>query len=175
MEENRLHGLKNLRGTEPTQKGVRQHIDFLNKQIRQSDQDLDDLIKKSLIWEAQDALLQTVPGVGPRLARTLVAHLPELGTLNRKQIASLVGVAPLNCDSGQFRGQRRIHGGRASIRQYLYMGALAATRYNPVIRAFYARLLAENKPKKVALIACMRKLLVILNAMVAHNTEWAPA
>jgi transposase len=175
MEENRLLSLKNLRGTEPTQRSVRQHIDFLNKQIRHSDQDLDDLIKKSLIWEAQDALLQTVPGVGPRLARTLVAHLPELGTLNRKQIASLVGVAPLNCDSGQFRGQRRIHGGRASIRKYLYMGALTATRYNPVIRAFYTRLLAEKKLKKVALVACMRKLLVILNAMVAHNTEWAPA
>jgi transposase len=175
MEENRLKSLKNIRGSEPTQRNVRQHIDFLNKQIHQSDQDLDKMIKKSLIWEAEDALLQTVPGVGPTLARTLVAHLPELGALNRKQIAALVGVAPINCDSGQFRGQRRIHGGRASIRQYLYMGALTATRCNPVIRAFYARLLAEKKPKKVALVACMRKLLVILNAMVAHNTEWALA
>jgi len=115
---------------------------------------------------------QSVPGVGPVLSRTLLADLPELGTLARKQIAALVGVAPLARDSGTLRGKRIVWGGRAPVRAVLYMGALVATRRNPVIRAFYRRLLAAGKPKKVALIACLRKLLTILNAMMRANTTW---
>jgi len=118
------------------------------------------------------ALLQSVPGVGPVLSTTLLAHLPELGSLNRRQIAALVGVAPFNRDSGNFRGKRAVWGGRSAIRAALYMATLVATRYNPIIRAFYHRLCAAGKPKKVSLTACMRKLLTILNAMLKHRTPW---
>ena len=113
-----------------------------------------------------------MPGIGPVVSRTLLADLPELGQLNRKQIAALVGVAPLARDSGTFRGKRRVWGGRAPVRAVLYMGALVAARRNAVIRAFYLRLIAAGKPKKVALVACMRKLLTILNAMTRTNTTW---
>jgi len=123
-------------------------------------------------YAPKDDLLRSAPGVGPVLATTLLAGLPELGTLTRQQIAALVGVAPLNRDSGTLRGRRRVWGGRAQVRTALYMAALTATRYNPVIRAFYARLCAAGKAKKVALTACMRKLLTILNSMVKHRTRW---
>ena len=116
--------------------------------------------------------MRTVPGVGEQLSLTLLAHLPELGTLDRRQIASLVGVAPFNRDSGTLRGKRTVWGGRARVRAVLYMGVLSATRYNPVIRDFYQRLLATGKPKKVALVACMRKLVVILNSMLRHRSLW---
>jgi transposase len=115
-----------------------------------------------------------VPGVGPVLAATVLAELPELGPLGRQQIAALVGVAPLNRDSGARRGKRAVWGGRAAVRATLYMAALVATRHNPAIRAFYARLLAAGKPRKVALVACMRKLLTILNALLRQQTPWQP-
>ena len=124
------------------------------------------------MWRAKDDLLRTVPGVGAQLSLTVLAYLPELGTLDRRQIAALVGVAPFNRDSGTLRGKRTVWGGRARVRAVLYMGALVASRCNPVIRAFYQRLLAAGKPKKLALTACMRKLLVILNAMLKHGSPW---
>ena len=124
------------------------------------------------MWREKDDLLRTVPGVGEQLSLTLLANLPELGTLNRRQIAALVGVAPYNRDSGTLRGKRAVWGGRSRVRAVLYMGALVASRHNPAIRDFYQRLLATGKPKKVALVACMRKLLVILNAMLKHGSLW---
>jgi transposase len=133
---------------------------------------MDQAIQQSPVWRAKEDLLRSVPGVGPVVSRTLLADLPELGALNRKQIAALVGVAPLAKDSGTLRGKRMVWGGRAPVRAVLYMGALIASRHNPVIRDFYQRLVAAGKPKKVALTACMRKLLVILNTMVRNNTRW---
>lgn len=156
----------------PVRKGIRAHIAWLDRHLAQTDDDLARAIRESPVWREKDDLLQSAPGVGPGLARTLLADLPELGTLNRKQIAALVGVAPLNRDSGTLRGRRSVWGGRAHVRAALYMSALAATRYNPVIRAFYQRLCAAGKPKKVALTACMHKLLGILNSMVKHRTPW---
>lgn len=156
----------------PVRTGIRAHLAWLDRQLAQLDEDLTHAIRESPIWREKDDLLQSVPGVGPVLARTLLASLPELGTLNRKQIAALVGVAPLNRDSGRLRGRRTIWGGRAPVRAALYMGALAATRWNPVIRVFYQRLCAAGKAKKVALTACMRKLLTILNAMIKHRSLW---
>ena len=129
--------------------------------------------RTSPLWRERDNLLKSVPGVGPVLSLTILAAMPELGTLGRRQAASLVGVAPLNRDSGALRGKRRVWGGRAQVRAALYMATLVATRFNPVIRAFYQRLCATGKPKKVALTACMRKLLTILNAMLKHRTPWA--
>ena len=129
-------------------------------------------IHSSDIWRAQDDLLQSAPGVGPVLSTTLLAELPELGSLNRKQIAALVGVAPLNRDSGTLRGRRAVWGGRSQVKATLYTAALVAARHNPVIRAFYDRLVAAGKPKKVALTACMRKLLTVLNAMIQHHSPW---
>ena len=156
----------------PVRKGIRAHIAWLDRHLAQTDNDLARAIRESPVWREKDDLLQSAPGVGPGLARTLLADLPELGTLNRKQIAALVGVAPLNRDSGTLRGRRSVWGGRAHVRAALYMSALAATRYNPVIRAFYQRLCAAGKAKKVALTACMHKLLGILNSMVKHRTPW---
>lgn len=149
------------------------HIAWLEQELADLDQQLRQTLRQSPVWRAKDALLRTVPGVGPQLSLTLLAHLPELGTLDRRQIAALVGVAPFNRDSGTLRGKRTVWGGRARVRATLYMGALVASRYNPVIRAFYQRLLAAGKPKKLALTACMRKLLVILNAMLKHGSPWA--
>ena len=142
--------------------------------LAELDQDLDDTIRSSPIWKDQDRLLRSVPGVGPVLSLTLLSGLPELGALNRGEIAALVGVAPFNQDSGSFRGKRRVWGGRSSIRAALYMAALVATRCNPAIKDFYLRLCNAGKPKKVALTACMRKLLTILNAMVRDNRPWTP-
>lgn len=148
------------------------HIRWLDARLADVDHDLDQALRASPAWRAQEQLLRSVPGVGPVLSRTLLAHLPELGTLDRKQIAALVGVAPLNRDSGTRRGKRAIWGGRAQVRAVLYMGALVAARHNPSIRPFYARLTAAGKPPKVALTACMHKLLLILNAMVRSQTAW---
>lgn len=151
---------------------LRQHIHWLERRLRDLDRDLDDQIHHSPVWRTKDDLLQSTPGVGPVLSRTLLGTVPELGTLTHKQIAALVGVAPFARDSGAWRGRRRVTGGRAPARAALYMGALAATRCNPTIRVFYQRLVAAGKPKKVALTACMHKLLIILNAMVRSNTVW---
>ncbi len=165
---------KNRLGTAPTpvRKGIRAHITWIEGRLADLDEELAHAIRESPLWRDKDDLLQGTPGVGPVLARTLLASLPELGTLTRQQIAALVGVAPLNRDSGTFRGKRRVWGGRAHVRAALYMSALVATRFNPVIRVFYQRLCAAGKAKKVALTACMRKLLTILNAMLKHQTPW---
>jgi transposase len=154
---------------------LQHHIEWLRQQLRDVDSELQTLIRQSPVWREQENLLRTVPGVGPVLATTLLADLPELGRLNRKQIAALVGVAPLNRDSGQQRGSRHIWGGRAPVRTALYMATVSAVRCNVVIRAFFERLSAAGKPKKVALTACMRKLLTILNAMMHSRTGWQPA
>ncbi|HEU4588738.1 MAG TPA: IS110 family transposase [Gemmatimonadales bacterium] len=156
----------------PVRQGIQQHIRWLEHQLGDVDDELGQLIEHSPVWRARDNLLQSVPGVGPILSRTLLGELPELGRLSRKEIAALVGVAPLARDSGTLRGKRLVWGGRAPVRAALYMGALVATRWNPVIRAFSQRLRAAGKPAKVALVACMRKLLTILNAMVRSNTTW---
>ena len=132
------------------------------------------MLHNSPVWREKENLLRTVPGVGPQLAVSLLAYLPELGTLDKKRIAALVGVAPFNRDSGTLRGKRTVWGGRSRIRASLYMAALVASRHNPVISAFYQRLLAAGKAKKVALTACMRKLLVILNAMLKNHSSWQP-
>jgi transposase len=151
---------------------LRRHIRWLEHRLQDLDRDLDDQIQRSPVWRTKDDLLQSAPGVGPVVSRTLLGALPELGTLTHKQIAALVGVAPFPRDSGTRRGHRRVAGGRAPVRAALYMGALVASRYNPIIRAFYQRLVAAGKPKKVALTACMHKLLTILNAMVRSNSVW---
>ncbi len=150
------------------------HLAWLRQALTAVDADLHQAIQANPRWRAQEDLLRGVPGVGPVASVTLLAELPELGTLNRKQIAALVGVAPLNRDSGTWRGHRSIWGGRAAVRAALYMAALVGSRHNPVLRAFYQRLVAAGKPKKVALTACMRKLLTICNAMLKHQTRWAP-
>jgi transposase len=153
-------------------KAIEKHIRFLERELRETDTDLGALIEASPIWREKDALLQSVPGIGATIARTLLAELPELGTLSRHQLAKLVGVAPLNADSGRWRGTRHIWGGRAVARTALYLAALSAARYNPAIRAFYHRLLARGKPKKLALIACARKLLTILNHILRTREPW---
>jgi transposase len=137
-------------------------------------QEMDDFIKGSPIWRAKEDLLKSVPGVGDVLTRTLLTSLPELGSLNRQQIAALAGVAPFNRDSAKYRGRRSCWGGRAVVRKALYMAAFAAKRFNPVIKAYYEKLRANNKKFKVAMVACMRKLLTILNAMVRDNRHWQP-
>jgi transposase len=156
------------------QASLRAHIRWLERQLAALDRDLDHTIRTHPGWRVQDELLQSVPGVGPILAATCLGGLPELGTLSRRAIAALVGVAPWSKESGRRRGPRRCWGGRADVRAVLYMATLAAVRCNPVLRAFYQRLLAAGKLKKVALVACMRKLLTILNAMVKTQTPWAP-
>jgi len=153
------------------QVAIDKHIVWLKDQLRDIDRDLQQRIKASDLSESVD-LLQSVPGVGPVLSTSLVLELPELGHLSRQKIAALVGVAPLNCDSGNFSGQRRIWGGRGAIRTVLYMSTLTATRFNPVIRARYTALRTRGKPPKVALVACMRTLLTILNAMARDRTQW---
>ena len=144
----------------------------MEQELEDLDEGLRQTLRRSPVWREKDDLLRTVPGVGEQLSLTLLAHLPELGTLDRRQIAALVGVAPFNRDSGTLRGKRTVWGGRAKVRAALYMGTLAASRFNPVIRDFYRKLLAIGKPKKVALVGCMRKLLVILNSMLKHRSPW---
>ena len=143
---------------------IEAHIAWLERELDELDEGLRQTLRQSPVWREKDDLLRTVPGVGEQLSLTLLAYLPELGTLDRRQIAALVGVAPFNRDSGTLRGKRTVWGGRARVRAALYMGALVASRFNPVIQDFYQRLLAAGKPKKLALTACMRKLLVILNS-----------
>lgn len=156
--------------------GVTRHIVWLEAELADQDRELGELIQASPVWRERNALLQSVPGVGPGLARTLLVALPELGQLGAKPIAALVGVAPLNCDSGRHRGQRRIWGGRGAVRRVLYMATLTAKRFNPVIAAFARRLEAAGKPFKVVMVACMHKLLTILDAMLRHGAPWrAPA
>lgn len=152
--------------------GIQEHIAWLEERLGGINDGMAKLLRESPLWREKEDLLRGVPGVGPVLTLTLLAELPELGTLGRRQAAALVGVAPLNRDSGTFRGKRTVWGGRAKVRAALYMAALVATRFNPVIRAFYQKLLAAGKPKKVALTACMRKLLTILNAMLKHHAPW---
>jgi transposase len=166
-EQNRLAGTSGRLQTD-----IEAHITWLNERLATLDDDIETLLRASPLWRENDDLLQSAPGIGPVCARTLLLELPELGTLNRRQIAALVGVAPLNRDSGTLRGRRTIWGGRAHVRTVLYMGTLVATRYNPRIKAFYERLLAAGKVKKVALTACMHKFLTILNAMLKHRTPW---
>ena len=151
---------------------VSPRIAWLEQELSDLDKGLRQTLRRSPVWREKDDLLRTVPGVGPQLSLTLLAHLPALGTLNRRQIAALVGVAPYNRDSGALRGKRAVWGGRSRVRAVLYMGALVASRHNPAIRDFYQKLLAAGKPKKVALVASMRKLLVILNAILKHGYPW---
>ena len=166
-EKNRL-----LSALSSIRKSLRAHITWLQRELQRTDTDLTTAIHQSPVWREKDQLLRSVPGVGPVLTSTLLANLPELGTLTNKQIAALVGVAPLNRDSGTLRGRRTVWGGRAQVRAVLYMSAIVAARFNPVIRTFYQRLCRVGKAKKVALTACMRKLLTILNAMLKHRTPW---
>ena len=151
---------------------IEAHIEWLKRELDDLDTDSRQTLRESPVWREKDNLLRSVPGVGEQISQTLLAHLPGLGTLDRRQIAALVGVAPFNRDSGTMRGGRTVRGGQARVRAALYMGALVAARYNPVIRDFYQRLLAAGKPKKLALTACMRKLLVVLNSMLRHRSEW---
>lgn len=153
---------------------LQKHVTWLEKRVTDVDRQMQTRIQKSSAWRAKENLLRSVPSIGPAVSRSLIAELPELGQLDRRKISALVGVAPFNCDSGRFRGKRMIWGGRASVRQALYMAALVATRYNAPLRTFYQRLLTAGKPKKLALVAVMRKLLTILNAMVKHETSWQP-
>lgn len=150
------------------------HIAWLDARLAALDDTLDTTLRASPVWRERETLYRSVPGIGPVSARTLLLDLPELGTLSRQRIAALAGVAPFNCDSGTMRGRRAIWGGRAPLRATLYMATLVAVRHNPVLKACYERLLAAGKAKKVALVACMRKLLTILNAMVKHQTPWQP-
>ena len=152
---------------------IREHIEWLNRQMDDLDRDIDQRVRSSRVWRERDDLVRSTPGVGPVLSATLLADLPELGTVSHKAIAALVGLAPLNQDSGKKRGKRVCWGGRATVRAALYMATLVATRRNPVIRDFYQRLLAIHKPKKLALTACMHKMLIILNAMVRRQARWS--
>jgi transposase len=171
MEKNRLA----IAATERMKKSLKKHIAWLEEALRRANDDIDKAVRASPAWREHEDLLRSVPGIGPVSARTLLAELPELGTLNRKQIAALVGVAPLNRDSGTMKGTRSCWGGRAGIRQVLYMATLAAVRANPRIRSTYVALRARGKKHKVALIACMRKLLTILTAMVRDGHRWSPS
>jgi transposase len=151
---------------------IQKHIAWLKQQLKDLDDNLKNQIQNSPIWREKDDLLKSVPGVGPVLSLTLMSALPELGTLNRKQIAALAGVAPFNRDSGKYRGKRTTKGGRTRVRSALYMAALVATRFNPVIKEYYQHLLKLGKVKKVALTACMRKLLTMLNAIIRDRRQW---
>jgi transposase len=168
-EQNRL-----VSAPEWVRPDIKELLEILKKRLAAINRDLNKLIRKSPLWREKDKILQSFPGVGPVTASTIIAALPELGNLNRRQIAALVGVAPLNCDSGTHKGKRKIWGGRADIRSVLYMCAMTAARCNPIIRTFYQRLQRAGKPNKVARTACMRKVLVILNAMMRSKTCWQP-
>lgn len=165
---------KSAAPTESAKAQIDRPIEWLSEEVKALDEQIQAQLNQSVQWQQQQVILQSVPGVGVVTASSLIALLPELGQLNRQQIAALVGVAPINCDSGKMRGKRFVIGGRAAVRSVVFMAALVATRFNPVIRVFYQRLLAQGKPKKLALVACMRKLLVMLNAMLKHNQPWQP-
>lgn len=151
---------------------IQENIEWLARRLERINKDIDKFIKNSSVWREKDNILQSVPGVGPVLSRTILSGLPELGALNRKQIAALVGVAPFNRDSGTFRGRRSVWGGRSNVRSVLYMSAMTAIRFNPVLKKFYERLRNAGKLYKVAMTACMRKLLVILNTMMREGKRW---
>lgn len=167
-ETNRLDTCRVL----PVRRNIQKAINWLTKQIGKVEDDIDTTIRNSPLWREREDLLSSAIGVGPTTARTLLTQVPELGSLNRRKIAALVGLAPFNNDSGKRTGARSIRGGRADVRAVLYMATVAGVRHNPVLRSMYARLLAAGKAKKVALIACARKLLTILNAMMRTNTPW---
>lgn len=167
MEKNRL-----FTATKWTKEDIESHIAWLEKRLKKANDDISKAIKKSPVWKEKDEIFQSVKGIGPVTSLTLITSLPELGTLNRKQVAALAGVAPMNRDSGNFRGKRTIFGGRANLRAVLFMSALVASKHNSVIRKFYQRLVAAGKSKKLALTACARKLLTILNVMVKNGTKW---
>jgi transposase len=169
MEKNRLQ-----QAAKPLAKPIAKHVQWLKKELKQLDDDLADQVRQSDLWREKDQLLRSVPGVGDVTSRTLLAELPELGQINNKQIAALAGLAPLNRDSGRFAGQRTIWGGRATVRTALYMAVVSAIRHNPIIRPHYQRLKKLGKPPKVALVACMRKLLTILNTMLKEHQPWQP-
>ena len=168
-EKNRKRGKTNS-----VQSNIQEHIEWLEKRLKEIESQIHDAIAIDENWKQKMKLLTTVPGVGEVVATTLIASLPELGALSHKSISYLVGVAPLNRDSGKLRGKRRIWGGRAKVRSVLYMATLVAVRFNPVIKAFYERLIQKGKLKKVALTACMHKLLILLNAMMKNNQAWQP-
>jgi transposase len=168
-EKNRLNS------TQPSLKGnVEEHIRWLQEALAKLDKEIQEYIRQSEVWKDKSDLMRSVPGVGPVTASTLLGELPELGQLDRKKIAALVGVAPFNDDSGYRRGKRRIKGGRSSVRNVLYMAALSASKHNPVLRAFYQQMIKRGKEKKVALTACMRKLLTFLNAIIRDSVPWKP-
>jgi len=156
-------------------KALDRHLAMLQKDLSEIERDIDTTIRSMPIWREREELMTSVPGVGPTLARTLLADVPELGTLDRKQIAALIGVAPLNWDSGTYRGRRTTWGGRSKVRAVLYMAALVASQHNPTLKRFYQRLIQAGKAKKLALVAVMRKLLTILNAIVRDQTPWQNA
>jgi len=168
-EQNRLH-------TAPkwTQKEIKAHLKWLKKALEKMDKEISDLIKGSPIWREKDAILQSFKGVGPVTSAILLAAVPELGTIASKPLCALIGVAPLNRDSGQFRGKRAVWGGRSNVRSVLYMATMAAIRFNPMISSFYKRLTEAGKPHKVAMTACMRKTIVTLNSMIKNQTTWQP-
>jgi transposase len=167
VEKNRLHTIR------PALKNdIEEHLTWLQEKLSKLDEEIHQFIQSTPVWKEKDALLRSVPGVGKITSGTLLAMLPELGKLNRQQVAALVGVAPVNKDSGRKQGRRRTYGGRADVRSVLYMAALSAKKHNPVIRKFYDRLIKQGKEKKVALTACMRKLIVILNAMMRTSQPW---
>jgi transposase len=171
-EKTRLLQALGRKARQPLRRKISAHIAFLERELHLLDADLDALLHESPLWRAQDDLLQSVPGIGPRTARILLGWLPELGHVSAAEVGKLAGLAPVNRESGTMRGRRHIGGGRSRIRAVLYMATLAAIRHNPVVRAWYVRLLAAHKPKKVAITACMRKLLVVLNAMLKTHTRW---
>jgi len=170
VEKNRVHTVRATMCSD-----IEEHIVWLREKLVKLDAEIDQFVQASPLWKDMDTLLKSVPGIGRITASTLLAMLPELGTLNRQEIAALVGVAPLNRDSGKQQGRRHIFGGRAAVRSVLYMAALSAKKHNPTIKKFYQHLLERGKEKKVALTACMRKLLVILNAMLRSKQSWCPA
>ena len=171
MEKNRL----SIASTERMKKSLKKHIAWLEEALRRANDDIDTAVRNSPAWREQEDLLRSFPGIGPVSARTVLGELPELGALNRKKIAALVGVAPLNRDSGTLQGTRTCWGGRANVRQVLYMATISAVRCNPVIRRVYLALRARGKKHKVALVACMRKVLTILTAMVRDRRRWSPS
>jgi len=171
-EQNRLVSAAVQDAPQPLRDQLAEHIDWLRRQLRDVDDDVHRQLQASPVWRERENLLRSIPGIGPVTSATLLSQVPELGQLDRKAIAKLAGVAPLNRDSGTLRGVRRVWGGRGAVRAVLYMAALVATRCNPLIKAFYARLRAAGKPAKVALVACMRKLLVLCNSVLRSATPW---
>jgi transposase len=167
-EANRLS-----RALERVRPDIREHMRYLDKRIKELDRELHDQLRGTPLWRDKENLLRSIPGVGPVLSATLLADVPELGTTGHKQLAALIGLAPLNRDSGRWRGKRSIWGGRGHVRAVLYMATVTAVRLNPTIKALYDRLTANGKPRKVAITACMHKLLRICNAVLTHNTPWS--